>query len=155
VRRGDLSRPAHEFGVVAHACLRASRGRACDCRASFGRRGRLRKNDTVRAAALRDARTGTSSVPELPVIGCNPIASDRARNPHPRSKCGPQLLLAMQKVVGSSPISRSEEVRECPAYAGGQERETRSVDEIGTGAASNMARSPPEMPTSQAGCGAV
>src|ERR1700756_2927712 len=43
------------------------------------------------------------------------MASARARNPHRRGKTRLHVLLAMQKVVGSNPISRSQKSLELPA----------------------------------------
>src|SRR6188472_712222 len=68
--------------------------------------GDLERTAVGRSPASHDSEPGTSSVPEPTVIGCNPIASDDAGNPHRHSKSALHVLLAMQKVVGSSPISR-------------------------------------------------
>jgi hypothetical protein len=57
------------------------------------------------------ADLGVHAVSESPLIGCNPMASSQSRNPHRRSKSGLHVLIAMQKVVGSSPISRLREAR--------------------------------------------
>ena len=59
-----------------------------------------------RVESLSGARARVPIRPEPTKIRCNPIASGDARNPHRCWKTGVDELIAMQKVVGSSPISR-------------------------------------------------